>query len=74
MSENILKLKVSEVRKETNDAVSIVFDQPESGKIEYKSGQFLTIIADINGKEERRAYSFCSSPYRQAFGGNCKAC
>ncbi len=63
MSEEILQLKVSEVRKETSEAITIVFDQPASGKLDYKSGQFLTLIVEVNGKEERRAYSLCSSPY-----------
>lgn len=57
------KLKVREVIKETPDAISIVFDNPESGKLQYKAGQFLTLIEDINGKSVRRAYSLCSSPY-----------
>lgn len=58
-----LNLKVKEVIRETADAVSIHFEQPDSGDIEYKSGQFFTVIVDVNGKEERRAYSLCSSPY-----------
>ena len=57
-----LTLKVAEVKQETADAITIVFDQPAE-KIKYKSGQFLTLINDINGKEERRAYSLCSSQY-----------
>ena len=58
-----LSLTVKEVVKETADAISIHFHQPEEAPIQYKSGQFFTIIADINGKEERRAYSLCSSPF-----------
>jgi ring-1,2-phenylacetyl-CoA epoxidase subunit PaaE len=58
-----ISLKIKEVVNEIDDAISIHFEQPESGKISYKSGQFFTVIADINGKEERRAYSLCSSPY-----------
>lgn len=59
----IIELKVKDVVRETSDAVSIHFEHPESGKIEYKSGQFFTIIVQIDGKEERRAYSVCSSPF-----------
>lgn len=55
-------LKVKEIIHETKDAISIVFEQPEN-KIQYKSGQFLTLIIPIDGKEVRRAYSLCSSPY-----------
>ncbi len=59
----VIELKVKEVVRETEDAVSIHFEYPENGKIEYKSGQFFTIIVEVDGKEERRAYSVCSSPF-----------
>ncbi len=55
-------LPVKEIIQETADAITIVFEQPEE-KIHYTSGQFLTLIADIEGKEVRRAYSLSSSPY-----------
>jgi len=56
-------LRVKNIIQETKEAISIVFAQPESGKINYKSGQFLTLIASPQGKEVRRAYSLCSSPF-----------
>lgn len=56
------ELKVKEIVQETKDAITVVFDQPEN-KINYKSGQFLTLIVPVEGKEVRRAYSLCSSPY-----------
>lgn len=56
-------LKVKRVVKETKDAISIWFEQPKDKKITYKSGQFLTLILPIAGKEVRRAYSLCSSPF-----------
>jgi ring-1,2-phenylacetyl-CoA epoxidase subunit PaaE len=55
-------LKVKNIIQETRDAVSIVFEQP-AAKITYKSGQFLTLITPLQGKDVRRAYSLCSSPY-----------
>ncbi len=55
-------LKVKNIIQETKDAISIVFEQP-SKKISYKSGQFLTLIVPVAGKEVRRAYSLCSSPF-----------
>lgn len=55
-------LKVREVIKETADAISIVFEQPEE-KIPYKPGQFFTLIPTIEGKKVRRAYSVCTSPF-----------
>ena len=55
-------LTVKKVVQETKDTISIVFEQPET-PIQYKSGQFLTLIVPMNGKEVRRAYSLCSSPF-----------
>ncbi len=57
------QLKVRQIIQETKDAISVVFEHPASGKINYKSGQFLTLIATIDGKEVRRAYSLSSSPF-----------
>jgi ring-1,2-phenylacetyl-CoA epoxidase subunit PaaE len=57
------ELAVKEIIKETHDTISIVFEQPAGNPIQYKSGQFLTLIAPVNGKEVRRAYSLCSSPF-----------
>jgi len=54
-------LKVKEVVREIDEAISIVFEMPE-GSVDYKSGQFLTLILSIDGKEVRRSYSFSSSP------------
>jgi ring-1,2-phenylacetyl-CoA epoxidase subunit PaaE len=58
-------LKVKEIVQETKEAISIVFEQP-ANKVSYKSGQFLTLIASVQGKEVRRAYSLCSSPFVDA--------
>src|SRR6218665_2297756 len=54
-------LTVKNIIRETSDSVSLVFEQP-SEKITYRSGQFLTLILTIDGKEERRSYSFSSAP------------
>ncbi|HEY0744052.1 MAG TPA: ferredoxin--NADP reductase [Chryseosolibacter sp.] len=55
-------LTVKQVVNETKDAITIVFEQPAQ-KINYKAGQFLTLIIPVQGKEVRRAYSLCSSPF-----------
>jgi len=57
-------LTVKEVRRETPNAVSIVFDIPTNLKEEYlfKAGQYLNIKYQHEGKEIRRAYSICSTP------------
>ena len=55
------KLLVKKVRPETKEAKTIIFEQPEEN-ITYNSGQFLTLIMDINGQSTRRSYSMCTSP------------
>jgi ring-1,2-phenylacetyl-CoA epoxidase subunit PaaE len=57
------ELLVKAIINETKDAISIVFEHPKSNKIKYKTGQFLTLIVPVAGKEVRRAYSLCSSPF-----------
>ena len=67
MSIHFHALKVKEVRKETSDCVSVLFDVPENLKEEFNftQGQSLTMRATINGEEVRRTYSICSSPLEQ---------
>ncbi|MEL6864278.1 MAG: 1,2-phenylacetyl-CoA epoxidase subunit PaaE [Bacteroidota bacterium] len=57
-------LAVREVRRETQDAVSVAFDVPQhlSEDFQFIQGQYLTLKADINGEEVRRNYSVCVSP------------
>ncbi|HOZ74937.1 MAG TPA: phenylacetate-CoA oxygenase/reductase subunit PaaK [Flavobacterium sp.] len=57
-------IKVSDIYKETKDCSVVSFDIPEDLKSEfhYNQGQHLTLKAMIDGKEERRSYSLCSSP------------
>lgn len=56
-------LEVDEIIHETNEAISIVFKNPESGAYDYKPGQFLTLIVPIKGQEVRRSYSLCTTPF-----------
>ncbi|WP_144605514.1 ferredoxin--NADP reductase [Algoriphagus algorifonticola] len=65
---NYLPLKVREVVRETPDTVSIYFEQPEPF-LDYKPGQFLTLVMDFDGKEQRRSYSLCTSPFVDPFPG-----
>lgn len=62
-NKHYVNLTVKAIVRETKDAISIAFAQPEGRKITYKSGQFLSLIATVGGKEVRRAYSLCSSPF-----------
>lgn len=58
-------LVINDVKKETEDTVSIAFEVPVELISNYKfdSGQYLTLRADINGEDVRRSYSLCSSPF-----------
>jgi ring-1,2-phenylacetyl-CoA epoxidase subunit PaaE len=56
-------LRVKNIVNETKDTISVVFEQPADRKISYKSGQFLTLIVPVQGKEVRRCYSLCTSPF-----------
>jgi ring-1,2-phenylacetyl-CoA epoxidase subunit PaaE len=58
------KLNIKEVKRETKDAVSIVFNVPSELKSNYKyvAGQYLNLKLTLDGQEIRRAYSICSSP------------
>lgn len=55
-------LKVQEVRKVTDDTVTICFKQPGLKKIKYLAGQYLTLQFRINGRRYIRPYSFSSAP------------
>lgn len=58
-------LVVDEVRVETEDTVSILFDVPEALKSDYTflPGQYLTLRTLINGEDTRRSYSICAAPH-----------
>lgn len=54
-------LRVAQVRAETADTVSIAFEVPAELRDAYRftQGQFLTLRANVDGKEVRRSYSIC---------------
>lgn len=60
-------LKVAEIRKETEDTVTLCFKQPGLKKIKYLAGQYLTLIFRINGRRYIRPYSFSSCPNVDSF-------
>jgi len=57
-------IKVGDIYKETKDCSVVSFEIPDELKddFHYHQGQHLTLKATIDGKEERRSYSLCSSP------------
>lgn len=56
------KLKVSNLRRETPESVSIAFDVPQALRESYQfhPGQHLTLKLNGDGKELRRSYSICA--------------
>ncbi len=64
MSIHFHPLRIKEIRKETPECVSVVFEIPAGleKNFQFKQGQSLTMRAIINNEEVRRTYSICSSP------------
>jgi len=62
-------VEVKEVRRETEDAVSVAFNVSAAGNPEfgYESGQYITIKRMINGEDVRRSYSLSSAPNENDF-------
>jgi ring-1,2-phenylacetyl-CoA epoxidase subunit PaaE len=58
-------LKVKQVKKETDDCVSIAFDIPAALQKDFafSHGQNITIRKNIDGEEIRRSYSICTAPF-----------
>ncbi|HEY6063958.1 MAG TPA: 1,2-phenylacetyl-CoA epoxidase subunit PaaE [Chitinophagaceae bacterium] len=64
MSIHFHPLRIKEIKKETIDCVSVLFEIPEGLKknFAFQQGQSLSMRTLINGEEVRRTYSLCSSP------------
>ena len=58
------RLAVSDLRRESSDAVSLTFAIPRELADDYNfaPGQYLTLRTTIDGEEVRRSYSICSGP------------
>ena len=68
------KLVVSDVNKETESCVTVLFDIEEELRESFRftAGQYLTIKADIGGEEVRRAYSICTGQSEKSVGVSVK--
>ena len=55
-------LTVSGVEPETDNAIKVSFDVPESlaDTFRFKQGQYLTLESELDGEKVRRSYSICS--------------
>jgi len=64
MSAHFYPLRVAEIVPETADANSIRFEVPDELRdtFAFRSGQHLTLRAQIGGEEVRRNYSLCTAP------------
>ncbi|MGA6168266.1 2Fe-2S iron-sulfur cluster-binding protein [Amycolatopsis magusensis] len=62
--ENPLReVRIAEVRRETPSAVTLVLEDVERpASFDFRPGQFFTLVADIDGRPVRRAYSASSAP------------
>lgn len=65
MATHFHPLRISDVRRETDECVSIAFDVPPelADVFQFHAGQNLTLRINHNDAELRRSYSICSSPY-----------
>ena len=62
MTPRFHRLRVAEVRRETPECVSLLFEVPDALADEYRftQGQHLALRATLGGEELRRSYSVCS--------------
>ena len=74
MDSNFYSLKVSDKVQETDDAVTLLFDIPndQKEKFNFIPGQYLTLRFNLNGNEERRAYSICTGTHEAKVGVSIK--
>src|ERR1700740_413452 len=58
----MLQLKVESIKWELPDAATFFFSEMSGKKIDYKAGQFITLVFDHHHEEIRRSYSLSSAP------------
>lgn len=56
------KIRIKEIITETKECKTFVLETTDGSPIHYKAGQFLTVVFDTPSGEQRRNYSFSSSP------------
>ena len=57
-----LKLRITKIISETKDTKSFFLQPINKNDIDYKAGQFITLIIRLNKREVRRSYSLGSAP------------
>jgi ferredoxin-NADP reductase len=64
-TENRLRdVRIAEVRRETPSAVTLVLEDAgeNPGSFDFRPGQYFTLVANVDGRPVRRAYSASSAP------------
>src|SRR5438128_1919211 len=56
------KVRIAAIREETPDCKTFVLDTAGAGLLQYRPGQFLTLVFAGKNGEERRSYSISSAP------------
>lgn len=58
-------LRIADVRREIDDAVSLRFELPDALRetFRFTPGQHLTLRTDLDGEDLRRNYSICAAPH-----------
>lgn len=57
-----LRFRITHIKQETSEGKSYFIEEVNGKSINYKAGQFLTLLVNMHGKEVRRSYSICSAP------------
>ena len=67
MSARFHRLKIADVRREIDDAVSVAFELTDDMREAFKflPGQHVTLRADVDGEELRRNYSIFMAPHEE---------
>lgn len=60
--EQILQLRIVDIIPEAEETYSFILEDFDGNDINYKAGQFITLIFYINNREVRRSYSISSTP------------
>lgn len=58
---SFFSLPIKSIKRLTKDSVQLSFDTENSSDFNFIPGQYITVKSVINGIEERRAYSICST-------------
>lgn len=58
----LIRLRITDMKYTPGETLILTFDFPDGAGPVYLSGQFITLVFQVQGRELRRSYSLCSSP------------